>query len=164
MSTRFILTPESAHFPSAGAAALKKDPAGRMVLAFDAAAIETVYWAGITPQNFSGTPNVTVVVNYYMPNASGATNNVVWDVAIEAPAVSSESVGSASFFDVNTTQVSTIPTTANTFKQQSIVVTNTDGLTASGYFRLKLARNATATFDTASNDAHVLAVEFRDAV
>lgn len=58
MSTRYPFSPESAHLPTANAAALKKDPAGRFVLVFDPAVKEGAMWQGIAPQNFSGDPTV----------------------------------------------------------------------------------------------------------
>lgn len=164
MTTRFIFLPESAHFPVTNFPALKKDVSGRFVLAYDASTIETAYWTSIAPLNFSASPNLVVVVSYYMTNASGITNNVVWDVAIEAPAVESADVGTSMTFNAAKTQVSPIPATANLFKQQSVTVSNYGNLAAAGYFTLKVARNATATFDTASNDAYCMAVEFRDSV
>lgn len=165
MSTRYPFSPESAHLPTANAAALKKDPAGRFVLVFDPAIKEGAMWQGIAPQNFSGTPNCVAIVSYYVSEQGDATKNVVWLGSLEAPTPGSTTVGSASSWEANlTTAVSAIPSTANTYKQETITLPYAVGLTAGAYFRFKLERNAAATFDTCTGNAHVMTVEFRDAV
>ena len=165
MASRFVFTPESAQFPGSAFPALKKDAQSRMVVAFDAAADEECYWTAVAPENFSGASNVNVVVSYYMATASGSTNNVVFAVAIEAPSAS-EDVDSGAYFATDSSLTSPIPATQGYYKQATIGVTPAlqDALAASNYFRMRLKRLATNAFDTATGDAHVLAVEFKDSV
>ena len=70
MATRFIFTPESAHFPASNFPPLTQVNR-RPALAFDAATDETAYWQAIAPQGFTGT--VTAVVTYIMASATIGT-------------------------------------------------------------------------------------------
>lgn len=157
MATRFIFTPESAHYPATNYAPytiVNRRP----VLAFDAATNETAYWTAIAPQGISGT--LTAVVTYMM--ASATSGDVDVDVAIEAisdgDAVDLDST--TSFATVNSTDNVTVPGTAGYIDQISVTLTNNDSIAAGDYVRLSLTRDASS--DTATGDMYVLAVELRD--
>ncbi len=157
-TTRFVFTPEAAHYPTAAFAqftAVNRRP----VLGFDAAANETVYWTGIAPQGLTGT--MTAVISYIM--ASATSGDVDVDVAIEAvsdgDAVDLDAT--TSFDTVNSTDNTTVPGTAGYIDQISVTLTNQDSIAAADYFRLSLLRDAVS--DTATGDMYVLAVELRDA-
>lgn len=158
-TTRFVLTPESAHFPSANFPALSAVNA-RPVLAFDAAAQETCYWTFVAPQGLSGA--LTAIVHLF-GNAAG-TNPTYWEAAVEAITPSDAvDLDSATDFDtVNAGNVA-MPATQGHQTSISIALTNADGIAAGDYVRFSLARDADNGSDTFAADAYVTAVEIREA-
>lgn len=158
-TTRVILTPESAHFPTANFPALTVVNA-RPVLAFDAATQETAYWTFIAPQGLSGALSVVV---HLFGNAAG-TDPTYWEAALEAitPGDSMNLDSATSFDTVNTGNVA-MPTTQGHQTSVSITLTNADSIAAGDYVRLSLARDADNGSDTFAADAYVTAVEIREA-
>ena len=157
-TTRFVFTPESAHYPSSNFAqftAINQRP----ILAYDAATNQTAYWTAVAPQGFTGT--MTAIVSYIM--ASATSGDVDIDIAIEAisdgDAVDLDA--STSFDTANSTDNTTVPGTAGYMDQISVTLTNQDSIAAGDYFRLSLVRDASS--DTAAGDMYVLAIELRDA-
>lgn len=158
MATRFVFTPESAHFPASNFAPLTQVNR-RPALAFDAATDETAYWQAVAPQGLTGT--ITVIVTYIM--ASATTGSVYWQGALEAvtdgDAVDLDATTS---FDTQNSGNGTVPGTAGYIDQISITMTNADSIAAGDYFRLAINRDANNASDTAAGDAYLLAVELRD--
>lgn len=158
-TTRVILTPESAHFPSSNYPALSAVNA-RPVLAFDAATQETCYWTFVAPQGLSGALSVVI---HLFGNAAG-TNPTYWEAAIEAitPSDSVDLDSSTSFDSVNAGNVA-MPATQGHQTSVSITLTNADSIAAGDYVRLSLARDADNGSDTFAADAYVTLVEIREA-
>ena len=163
MATRGVYVPNGAEFPSTNfpQLAVSNTTERRPVLAYDAATKESAQWTDIAPQGLTGT--LTVVITYIM--ASATSGNVVWLAAVEAitDADASPDLDSAASFDTDNSVTSAVPGTAGLIKQVSITLTTNDSLTAADYFRLRIARDAANGSDTATGDAHLLAVELRDA-
>lgn len=160
MSTRAVLTPLAAEFPSTNFPQLLPVN-NRPVLAFDAATSEACQWTSVAPQGLTGT--LTAVITYMM--ASATTGGVAFDVSIEAVTSGDATDLDAgdSFDSVNTGTDAAVPGTAGYMEQISITLTNKDSIAVADYFRLKLARNVADAADTATGDCYVLAVELRDA-
>lgn len=160
MATRFVFTPEAAHYPATNFPALTLSNR-RPVLAFDAATDETAYWTGVAPAGITGT--ITVVITYAM--ASATSGNIIWEAAIEAisDGDSTDTDATTSFDTANSSGALAVPGTAGYIDQASITMTNADSIVAADYFRLAVNRDANAAGDTATGDALLLAVEFRDA-
>lgn len=159
MATRFIGTPESAHFPSSNFPQLMLINQ-RPTLAFDAATDETAYWTDVAPQGLTGT--ITVVVSYIM--ASATSGAVYFQAALEAiTAADATDLDAGTSFDTANSGNGTVPGTAGYMQQISITMTNADSLAVADYYRLSLNRDADNGSDTATGDAYVLAVELRDA-
>lgn len=159
MASRFTFLPDSAEMPTTNFPQQLRVN-NRPVLAFDAATDETCYWTAVAPQGLTGT--ITVLVHYMM--ASATTGAVYFQSAIEAitpgDAVDLDATTS---FDTANSGNGTVPGTAGYEQSISITMTNADGIAAGDYFRLSLNRDADNASDTATGDAYVLAVEFRDA-
>jgi hypothetical protein len=161
-TTRAILTPNSAEFPSSNFPALTIINA-RPVLAFDAAVDETCYWTFIAPQGFTGTP--TLIISYFM--ASATSGAIGLQAALEA-ITDGDTVdldAATSFDSVNNSASTTVPGTAGYIDQISITLTNADSIAAGDYVRVALNRDAdgSAITDSATGDCYVIAVELRDA-
>lgn len=160
--TRYSFSPLQAEFPSSNFAALSMSNQ-RPVVAFDAApsTSEYCYWTGIAPQGLGTT--LTAVVYYAM--ASATTGGVVFDVAVEAvtPTDALDLDATTSFDTTNTGTDASVPATAGYMETISITLTNKDSIAAGDYFRLRLTRDHDHATDTATGDAHVFAMELRDA-
>jgi hypothetical protein len=159
-TTRAVLTPQSAEFPTTNFPALLAVNT-RPVLAFDATTSETCYWTLVAPQGFTGT--MTAVISYMM--ASATSGGVAFDVAVEAiTSADATDLDAASSFDtVNGGTDAAVPGTAGYMEQVSITLTNQDSAAAADYLRISLARDVADGADTATGDCYVLAVELRDA-
>jgi hypothetical protein len=158
MATRFILTPESAHYPSSNPALLTLVNR-RPVLAFDASTDESTFWTGIAPQGLTGT--ITVIVHYIM--ASAVTGVVYFQAALEAITPGDAvDLDAGDSFDTTNSGNGSVPATAGYEQTISITMTNADSIAAGDYFRLRLNRDADNASDTAAGDCYVLAVELRD--
>jgi hypothetical protein len=163
MSTRAILTPYAAEFPSTGYPQLQviHTTVRRPVLAFDATSQETCYWTLIAPQGLTGT--LTLVVTYCM--ASATTGGVSFDASVEAISDGDAlDVDAAESVDaVNNADVATVPGTAGHIDQLSITLTNKDSVVAGDLLRIILQRAPSDAADTATGDCQVLNCELRDA-
>lgn len=158
MATRFIFTPESAHFHSATFPELRLANQ-RPVLAFDASANEFAYWTAVVPQGWTGTKTAII----YLIMASATTGDTDWDVGVEAITPNSDTVDldAATSFDTdNSTDNTSVPGTAGHLQAITVTLTNNDSSAAGDYIRFRLTRDAAS--DTASGDAYVLALEIRD--
>ena len=160
MSTRAILTPLSAEFPTSNFPQLGVDGQSRPYLGFDATTAESCNWTLVAPQGLTGT--LTAIVTYRMTSAT--TGGVAFSAAVEA-ITDGDTVDtdSASSFDTSNVNTATVPGTAGHIDQISITLTNADSIAAGDLVRLKLTRETANGSDTATGDAEVLAVEFRDA-
>ena len=158
-TTRFALTPESAHFPSTNFPALSSVNA-RPVLAYDAATQETAYWTIVAPQGLTGALSAIIHV---FGNAAG-TNATYWEVAVEAvtPGDAVDLDSATSFDTVNGGNAATLATQGHQ-TSVSITLTNADSIAAGDYVRISLARDVADANDTFAADAYVTLVEIREA-
>lgn len=159
MATRFVFLPGSAEFPATlfpQFTYINRRP----VLAFDAAADETAYWTFIAPQGMTGT--LTILIHYMM--ASATTGSVYWEGILEAitPGDATDLDAGNSFGTTNSGN-GAVPATAGYEQSISITLTNNDSIAVGDYVRLSINRDANHASDTATGDAYLLAVEFRDA-
>jgi hypothetical protein len=156
-TTRFVLTPESAHLPTSNFAVLSKINA-RPVLLFDASTDETAYWTIIGPQGLTGA--LSAKIHYICSNATSGT--AAWDVAIEAitDGDSTDLDATTSFATVNG-GTGTVPGTNGYIDVISITLTNDDSIAAADYVRVSVARDTAA--DSVANDLALLAVEIQEA-
>jgi hypothetical protein len=164
MATRATLLPNAAEFPDANFPQLGSIHTNvrRAVLSFDAATDESAYWTMIAPQGLTGT--ITAVISYCA--ASATTGSFRWEVLVEAITDGdSTDLDSAQSEDATNSGGATVPGTAGFIDQISITLTNADSMAAADLVRIRLRRDADGTTgtDDASGDAHVLAVEIRDA-
>ncbi len=160
-TTRALLTPFSAEFPSSAFPGLTTINA-RPVLAFDASVQETAYWTLAAPQGITGT--MTLVVTYMMASATSGT--VELEVAVEAitDGDATDLDAATSFDAVNASGSITVPGTAGYIDQVSIALTNQDAVAAGDLLRISISRDADdGTNDTATGDLYLLAAELRDA-
>lgn len=165
MSTRFILTSESAQFKTTVFPELgqSSDASGaRKYLGFDAATDEGAYWTAVVPQGWTGTG--TAVITYSM--ASATSGNVIADVTIEAvtSADGTPNLASAESLDTaNTSSATAVPGTAGLMSQLSITLTNADSIAVADMVRFLVRRVGSNGSDTAAGDMLIYAVEIRDA-
>jgi hypothetical protein len=160
-TTRAILTPFSAEFPSGNFPGLTTVNA-RPVLAFDASSSEIVYWTLAAPQGLTGA--LSCVITYMM--ASATSGNIEFEVAVEAitDADATDLDATTSFATVNSSGPITVPGTAGYIDQVSVTLTNDDSVAAGDYFRISIGRDSDdATNDTATGDLYLLTVELREA-
>lgn len=159
MATRFVFGPNNAEFPAAAFPALtliNRRPA----LAFDAATDELAYWTFIAPQGMTGT--LTAIVTYMM--ASATSGVVFWEGILEAVSDGDATdLDAGTSFGTTNSASGTVPATAGYIDQITITLTNTDAIAVGDYVRLSINRDANNAGDTATGDAYLLAVEFRDA-
>ena len=156
-TTRFALTPESAHFPTTNFPALSTVNA-RPVLAFDTTTSETCYWTVVAPQGLAGALSAIIHV---FGNAAG-TNTVIFGVSVEAvtPGDATDLDAGTSFDTVNTSGAVAMPATQGHQTSVSVTLTNADSIAAGDYVRISLARDISDTF---AADAYVTLVEIREA-
>jgi hypothetical protein len=160
MATRFVGTPEAAHFPATNFPALSLLNR-RPVLGFDAATSETAYWTFVTAQGWTG--EITAIISYCM--ASATSGGVAFDVALEAvtSADATDLDAGTSFDTVNAGNDAAVPGTAGYMEQISITLTNADSAAAADLVRVSVARDVADGADTATGDCYLLAIEIRDA-
>ena len=160
-TTRAVLTPFSAEFPSSNFPGLTTVNA-RPALAFDASTQETAYWTLVAPQGLTGT--MTAVLTYMM--ASATSGNIEFEVAVEAisDADATDLDATTSFDTVNASGAVAVPGTAGYIDQVSVTLTTQDSAAAADLLRISVSRDADdGTNDTATGDLYLLAVELRDA-
>jgi hypothetical protein len=158
-TTRFVLTPESAHFPLSNYPALSSLQVGRPILLFDASTEETALWTVIAPQGLSGA--LTAIVHYICMNA--VTGTAAWNVQVEAVS-DGDSQGleySTSFDTEQTAGTGTVPGTQGYIDTISVSISNDDSLAVADYLRFGVFRDVSA--DSVANDLALLAVEIREA-
>jgi hypothetical protein len=167
MATRFIFTPESAHFPLSNSASLKRQStSGRTAIAFpDGSANVTAFWHGVAPENFASNADgsVTLDIKYFMTSVN--TGVVVLGSSIESLATGTENATTGSFFGTETSSSINIASGngAGTLLTTTVSVSS-DNMQAGQYFRLKLERKSPNAADTAGGDFNVVSVEFKDGV
>lgn len=158
-TTRAVLTPLSAEFPTANYAALTTVNA-RPALAYDAATDESAQWTMVAPQGLTGALSAVLTL---IGNAAG-TNSTYWEVSVEAvtDGDADDLDGADSFATVNTGNIA-MAATQGAMKQLSITLTNDDSIAAADYVRIKVTRDANNGSDNFAADAYLLAVEIREA-
>jgi len=156
-TTRFVLTPYSAEFPSSNFPQLRTVNA-RPVLAFDAATKETCYWTVVAPQGLTGALHAKI--QYIM--ASATSGDVDVNVAVEAvtDADATDLDAGTSFDTINALDNTTVPGTAGYIDVLDVTLTNADSVAAGDYMRISLDRDAAD--DTAAGDMYVLTIEITD--
>jgi len=158
--TLLIFTPLSNEPPTSVYAQLDQRN-GHTVLDFDQSTDEYAFFGAVLPRNYSG-GGITVSI-YWM--ASGvASNNVVWNAAIERHQNDVTDLDSDSFA---TAQAATdaAPTVDGEHTVTELAFTNgsqMDSLAAGESFRLSIARDANNGSDTMAADAELLRVEIRE--
>ena len=157
-TTRFALTPESAHFPATNFPALSSVNA-RPVLAYDAATQETCYWTVVAPQGLAGA--LSAIIHVFGNAAS--TNPTYWEVAVEAitPGDAVDLDSTTSFDTVNAGNVA-MGATQGYQVSLSITLTNADSIAEGDACRLKLTRDPTQGADTNAGTMYVSLVELRE--
>lgn len=157
-TTRYALTPESAHFPSTNFAALTALNA-RPVLAYDKDTDESAMWTFVAPQGLSGA--LSAIIHLVAP--TGSATATYWEASIEAITPGdSLSLAGDDFATVNTGNV-TMPGTTGYQTSLTIALTNADSIAAGDYVRFKLTRDANNASDAYGYDAYVTLVEIREA-
>lgn len=160
-TTRAILTPLSAEFPSSNFPGLTTINA-RPALAYDASTQETAYWTLVAPQGLTGA--LSCVVTYMMASATSGT--IEFEVAVEAvtDGDATDLDATTSFDTVNASGATTVPGTAGYIDQVSTTLTNADSIAAGDLIRISISRDADdATNDTATGDLYLLTAELREA-
>ncbi len=159
-STRAILTPLSAEYPTSNAPGLTAINL-RPVLAFDATTSETAYWTLVVPQGVTGA--LSLVITYMM--ATATTGGVAFDVAVEAVSDgdATDLDAGTSFATINLGTAASVPGTAGYIDQISVTLTNNDSLAAGDYLRISVARDVADAADTATGDCYLLTAELREA-
>ena len=155
-TTRIILLPGAAHYPSSDFPALSQigSPA-RPCLLFDDTTDETAYWTAIAWQGLSGA--LTAVIHYRCADATSGT--AAWQVAVEAVG-DGEEVHTGSF-DTQNVGTGTVPGTTTYEDQISVTLTNDDSVAPGDLIRFAVNRDVSG--DSVSNDLALLAVEIREA-
>jgi len=156
-TTRFALTPESAHFPAANFGVLSQINQ-RPVLLFDAATDEAVYWTFVAPQGLTGA--LSIKIHYICANAT--TGTAAWEAQLEAvtDADATDLDAGTSFGTVNA-GTGTVPATNGYIDVISITLTNNDSIAAGDYVRLSVNRDISV--DSVANDLALLLVELQEA-
>jgi len=163
MATRFVLTPESAQFPSSAFPQLLTIHSTERIyaLAFDAATVEGCRWRTIVPQGWTGT--ITAVITYCMASATSGLVDFEMSVQSVSDGDALDIDAATSYDTVNTITAPTVPATAGYIDQVTCTLTNNDSSAAGDWITFKLERDADdGTNDTATGDAYVLSVEIRD--
>ncbi len=156
-TTRFPLTPESAHFPASNFPALSAINL-RPVLLFDAAADETAYWTFVAPQGLSGA--LSAKVHYICANATSGT--AAWQAALEAITPGDAfDLDAGTSFDTQNGNTGTVPATNGYEEMVSIPLTNDDGIAPGDLVRLAINRDVSG--DSVANDLALLLVEIQEA-
>ena len=156
-TTRFVLTPESAHFPSSNFAVLSEINR-RPVLLFDASTDETAYWTVVAPQGLSGA--LSAKIHSVCTNAT--SGNASWDVAVEAVSDGdSTDLDAGTSFDTDNNNSGAVPGTNGYLNVISVTLTNADSIAAADYVRISVNRDVSA--DSVANDLGLLAVEIQEA-
>ena len=156
-TTRFALTPESAHFPATNFAVLSLIN-NRPVLLFDASTDETAFWTFVAPQGLSGA--LSAKIHYICANATSGT--AAWQAALEAISDGDLfDLDAGDSFDTQNAGTGTVPGTNGYTDIVSITLSNDDGITAGDYVRLAVNRDVSA--DSVANDLALLLVEIQEA-
>lgn len=159
-TTRVILTPESCNNMTCGLSTISTTEF-RPVLAFDPTTDEYAVWTFIAPQGITNT--LSAVLS--LAGGAALAAATYWEVSLEAvTSGDSADLDSTTLYwgSVNTGNV-TMSATQGIMVQLSITLTNADNITAGDLCRLKVSRDANHASDTFSGDAHLLAVEIREA-
>lgn len=156
-TTRYALTPESAHYPSSDFPALSAINL-RPVLLFDASTDETAYWTIVAPQGLSGA--LSAKIHYICSNATSGT--AAWQVAVEAVSDGDATdLDAGTSFDTQNAGTGTVPGTNGYLDVISITLTNDDSIAAADYVRIAVNRDVSA--DGVANDLALLVVEIQEA-
>jgi hypothetical protein len=162
MATRFVGTPENAHFPSSNFPQITQANQ-RPALGYDAATDEAAYWTDVAPQGLTGT--LTLLIYYIMASATSGTVGLQAQLEAITDGDATDLDSTTSFDTVNNSASTTVPGTAGQIDVISITLTNADSLAAGDYYRIRVNRDAdgSAITDSATGDLLLLAIELRDA-
>jgi len=158
--TLLVFTAEGAGFPATNPGT-PDTRNNRLVLDFDAATDETVYFLGIMPQHYAGTTGVTVHAHTMASTAT--TGNFMFEVGFDnLVAQDADSDGFAA------NNASGAQATSGTSGIPSIdTITFTDGadmdsVAAGNLFRIRFMRDADNASDTMAGDLELIALEIRE--
>lgn len=134
----------------------------RAVLAFDTTTQETVYWTGVMPRNYAG-GNIVVYVTWAADTAT--SSNIAWDVTFERITDGALDTDSDGFATAQAISAGTVPATAGITSTTNVTCTagstGTDSVAAGDVYRLRVRRDVAN--DAATGDAHLFAVELKEA-
>ena len=157
-TTRYVLTPEAAHYPATNFAALSAINQ-RPVLLFDATTGETAYWTIVAPQGLTGALSAKI---HYICTATTTSGTAAWDVAVEAITdADATDLDAGTSFDTVNGGTGTVPGTTGYIDVISVTLTNDDSIAAADYVRISVARDVAA--DSAADDLALLLVEIQEA-
>lgn len=155
-TTRLILTPEAAHFPSSNYAALSVIN-NRPVLLFDGTTDEFAYWTTIAWQGLSGA--LTAIVHCFA--VTGASGTLSFDCALEAITDGdTTNLNTTDSFGTDNTGTGTVGGTGYE-ETVSITLTNNDSIAVGDLVRVRLNRDNAG--DGVTGDVAVTAIEIREA-
>jgi len=146
--------------PTSGSYATLDHHNQHVVLDFDQDDEEYAVFAGIMPQNYSGTTGVTVYIHWL---TSVTTGDVDWDVYWELLGDDEQSLDSDGFATANGVDDCAPGSSAYELVIDSIAFTDgadMDSVQAGDGFRLKIRRDAGS--DTATADAMLRFIEVRE--
>ncbi len=134
---------------------------GHLVLDFDGATNESIYFTGIVPRHYAG-GGLTVYIHYSM--TSDITNDIDWDVAFERTGDQQLDVDSSpSFAAVQSVDGTTVPGTTGFVDIVNIAFTDgaqMDSIAVGEKYRIEVTRDAAS--DTSTTDAELHAVELKE--
>lgn len=132
-----------------------------LVAAFDAAAAESLDFEDIMDRRY--TAGATVVVTLIWTSDTATTGNVVWSLQAERHDTAQDL--DADGFASAVTATASAPATAGAPVYTNVSMTNAqlDGVAAGEHFRFRVTRAAADAGDTMAGDAHLIAVEGREA-
>jgi hypothetical protein len=132
---------------------------GRVVLDFDAATAETMFFTGVLPSNYAG-GDLSVAVHWMATSAT--TGSVRWKTQFERLEVNGPDLDATDF---QTAAGVTSPANATSGKLAiaAATVTAIDSAAAGDAFRIAIERDVAHADDDMTGDAELLIVELREA-
>jgi hypothetical protein len=132
---------------------------GRIVLDFDAATAEMMYFPGILPSNYAG-GDLDVAIHWMATSAtSGSTR---WSIQFERLEAGGPDLDTTDF-QTAAGVTSAADATSGKLSVATAAVTAHDSAVAGDAFRLSVQRDVSHTDDNMTGDAEILTVELREA-
>lgn len=153
-------TPAACEPPSSNYATLDTRN-NHLVLDFDAATSESVFFSVTLPQHYAG-GGITVYIHWAATTAT--SGDCVWGVQFERIGEGQQDID-ADGFATAATVTATAPATSGNVDIASLAFANgaaIDSLAVGEMFRIKVYRDAAVGGDTMTGDAELIAVELRE--